>query len=366
MTICSEFVPDPSTNPAHGMRPRGSVVDIFCGAGGLSHGFRLEGFRIAAGIDIDEGCRYPFEFNNRAPFVRKDVASLDPIEVSQLFFRDEPKVLVGCAPCQPFSTYNQGIDDPKWKLVGVFARLIAETRPDIVSMENVPRLVDFQGGAIFEDFLLALRNCGYSISYKIAFLPDYGVPQARSRLILLASRHGRITLPDPTCESSDYPTVDSAISGLPPLAAGATDVSDPLHQASRLSARNLARIRQARPGGSWKEWPESLVADCHRRERGKNYLSVYGRMRGDRPAPTITTQFFGFGNGRFGHPTQDRGLSLREGALLQSFPASYSFVPPGMRVHFKALGKMIGNAVPVTLARQIARSIQHHISGVGL
>lgn len=134
-----------------------------------------------------------------------------------------------------------------------------------------------------------------------------------------------------------------------------------LHAASKLSDLNLERIRASRPGGTWRDWPEHLVADCHRRETGRTYPGVYGRMEWDEPAPTLTTQFYGFGNGRFGHPEQDRAISLREGAILQGFPKSYSFLPDGAPVHFKTLGRMIGNAVPVTLGEVIGRSIAAHL-----
>lgn len=130
-----------------------SVIDIFCGAGGLSHGFFQEGFRIAAGIDIDEDCRYAFEQNNDAPFLRRDVSNLTSKDLDEIFFPDEPRVLVGCAPCQPFSLYNQKNSDPKWKLLKDFGDLISDVRPDVVSMENVAQLIKFRGGNLFSGFV---------------------------------------------------------------------------------------------------------------------------------------------------------------------------------------------------------------------
>ena len=153
---------------------------------------------------------------------------------------------------------------------------------------------------------------------------------------------------------------------MPQLSAGEIDRRDFLHRASRLSAVNLDRIRFSTPGGTWRDWPEQLVTDCHKQPSGKGYASVYGRMTWDEPAPTMTTQFYGFGNGRFGHPEQDRAISLREGAILQSFPPCYKFVEPGNLVNFKTVGRLIGNAVPVELARAIARAIKRHLSEVGL
>lgn len=343
----------------------GSVVDLFCGAGGLTHGLRLEGFQIAAGIDVDDQCRFVYERNNDADFILQDVVDLKPEELNKLFVPGQPKVLVGCAPCQPFSTYNQKNDDPKWRLVERFAELIVATMPDVVSMENVPRLLEFQNGQVFEDFKAVLEDADYHVSHEVVFLPDYGLPQRRSRLVLLASRHGKIELERPTHSPATYRTVQDAIGSLPALEAGGVDPHDPMHASSRLSPINLKRIRASMPGGSWSDWDEDLVAPCHRQESGRGYRSVYGRMRMDEPSPTITTQFFGFGNGRFGHPEQDRGLSLREGAVLQSFPADYKFTEEGQRVQFKALGRLIGNAVPVLLGQVIGRSIKSHLEAHG-
>ena len=156
-------------------------------------------------------------------------------------------------------------------------------------------------------------------------------------------------------------TVRDAIGSLSPIKAGSAHEDDALHTASKLSSLNLERIRASQPGGTWRGWPEYLIAECHRRRTGHTYPGVYGRMAWDVPTPTITTQFFGFGNGRFGHPEQDRAISLREGAILQGFPQKYAFAPDNTRIHFKALGRMIGNAVPVTLGRTIGHSIMRHI-----
>ena len=339
----------------------GAVVDLFCGAGALSHGFLQEGFLIERGYDIDESCRFPFEENNHAPFVRQDVRALDPKTIIGDFTPASPKILIGCAPCQPFSMYSQGRNDPKWQLLPDFSRLIVEVEPDVVTMENVPRLVKFQDGKVFDAFVKALKNAGYFVRFTIARCPDFGVPQDRKRLVLIGSRHGEPMLPQPTHTPDRHATVSDAIGDMPPLAAGETDATDRLHRSSRMSELNLERIRMSHPGRSWHDWPPGLVTECHRRPTGKGYSSVYGRMKWDRPSPTITTQFYGFGNGRFGHPEQDRALSLREGAILQTFPRDYAFAPPGGPIQFKNVGRMIGNAVPVGLARAIARAIKDHL-----
>jgi DNA (cytosine-5)-methyltransferase 1 len=341
-----------------------SVIDLFCGAGGLSHGFKREAFRLAAGIDIDETCRFPYEANNGAPFLRKDVGKLTAKEIEDLFVPGTKRVLVGCAPCQPFSTYNQKNEDPNWKLLHAFGDIIEASLPDVVSMENVPRLLTFRGGAVFNAFVAKLRAADYYVVWDVLYGPDFGLAQTRSRLVLLASRLGPISLPTPTHDAGSHRTVAEEIGDLPPLSHGQVDERDPLHRASRLSETNARRIASAKPGGTWRDWDKELVADCHKVETGKGYSSVYGRMSWAAPSPTITTQFYGFGNGRFGHPEQDRALTLREGALLQGFPREYQFARPGEAIHFKRIGRLIGNAVPVHLASAIARAVRAHLESV--
>jgi len=344
--------PEPPSSP-------GTVVDLFCGAGGLSHGFALEGFDVQAGFDVDPACRHAFEANNDAAFHERDVGSLKEADLAALFAKDEPTILVGCAPCRPFSTNNQRRPDhPEWRLIESFGSLIRETTPDIVSMENVPRLRSFNGGKLLAGFRSLLEDeLGYSVWCQSVNCASYGVPQTRRRLVLLASRTGPIKLVPPTHEPSGFRTVRETIAHLPALGAGGQSPDDPLHCASRMSPTNLARIRASKAGGTWRDWDDDLVAPCHRRSSGRLYENVYGRMSWDAPAPTITTKCTGFGNGRFGHPEQDRALSLREAALLQSFPEDYEFFPPEEPTRPQVGARMIGNAVPVALGRAIASSV---------
>lgn len=336
------------------------AVDLFCGAGGLTHGLRKAGIRVTAGYDIDPACRYAYEENNQGTiFLLRSVADLSVQELASHYPQGHTRILVGCAPCQPFSKYTQGLDkqnDSKWGLLHEFGRLVHDLKPEIVSMENVPEI---QRHNVFEAFISTLGHAGYHINHQEVFCPDFGVPQQRKRLVLLASIFGPISLEDPRKENTP-PTVRDAIAHLPALEAG-EESEDPMHRACRLSPLNLRRIKVSRPGGCWRDWPEDLVARCHRTKIGKNYPSVYGRMEWDRPSPTITTQFFGFGNGRFGHPEQDRAITLREGAILQSFPEKYKFIDNGSRIPFATLGRLIGNAVPVRLGVVIGRSILNHL-----
>ena len=338
------------------------AVDLFCGAGGLSYGMQQVGIEIAGGIDLDPACKHPFETNVDSTFHQRDVAHLSSDFVESLFEDGSVRILAGCAPCQPFSSYsNRRLKkDEEWRLLSKFGELVTELKPDIVTMENVPRLRKY---TIYGDFLSMLRKERYSINSgdKVVRCAEYGVPQNRRRLVVLASRHGEIELIPPTHSKSEFVTVRGAIEDLDAIQAGAAADSDRLHRSSSLSARNLQRIQSSNPGGTWRDWEEDLRTACHIRDSGKTYPSVYGRMEWDSPAPTITTQFHGYGNGRFGHPVQHRAISLREGALLQTFPPDYSFVPEGSDVRISTVAAMIGNAVPVKLGKAIGSSIRAHL-----
>ena len=336
-----------------------ACVDLFCGAGGLTRGLIDAGINVVAGVDLDGACKHPYESNNGSAFHSLDVSNLRGAALASWFGDASVRVLAGCAPCQPFSSYSQRYDTvgtERWGLLNHFARLVREVRPDIVTMENVPTVTKH---SVFEEFVKTLTGQGYSVWFKVIDCAEYGLPQRRRRTILLASRFGKLELRAP--ESLSQKTVADVLKRLPQLRHGGSDACDPLHTASRLSDLNYERIRVSKPGGSWRDWPKQLIAECHRKKSGKSYPGVYGRMRWDEPSPTLTTKFYGFGNGRFGHPSQARGLSLREGAILQGFPEDYSFVPDGERVQFKALGRLIGNAVPVDLGRVIGQTIVEHV-----
>lgn len=342
------------------------AVDLFCGIGGLTKGLELSGINVAAGIDINESCRYAYEANNNAEFIYADITDLTAEDILNLYPDNCIRVLVGCAPCQPFSKYTKryrkdGHTDEKWKLLYSFSRIIEEINPPIVSMENVPELSKEK---VFQDFINKLINLNYQISWQVVYCPDYGVPQNRSRLVLLASQLGEINLIPPIYTPNTYITVRQAIGDLPELNDGETDENDPLHCSCLLSKTNKLRIRQSVQGGTWRDWDEQLQLKCHKKDSGKTYPSVYGRMCWDEPSPTITTQFYGYGNGRFGHPEQNRAISIREGAILQSFPRDYIFLENGSAVNKKELGIHIGNAVPVELGRAIGMSINQHFEEV--
>lgn len=341
--------------------PNLSAVDLFCGAGGLTLGMRQAGIHVAAGIDIDTQSQHAFEANNApAAFLPWDVSEVPSEDVAALFEGADVRVLAGCAPCQPFSKYTNGRDKhAKWGLLLQFARYVQEIRPEIVTMENVPELAT-RGQEVFGAFTESLREQGYSVDWAVVDCVDFGVPQHRKRLVLLASRLGEIALP--AVSKAAVRTVRQTIGDLAPLASGEQDPRDPIHIAAKLSDTNMERVRATpHDGGTRASWPEHLVPDCYKRQTGDRYVSVYGRMWWDQPAPTMTTLCNGIGNGRFGHPEQDRAISLREAALIQSFPADYGFWPTDEKLNRKAIARMIGNAVPPALGRALGSSIVAHV-----
>lgn len=345
-----------------GFSNRITAVDLFCGVGGLTHGLIKGGISVRAGVDLDSSCRFPFEENNSARFIEKDVKELSSDEIRPYFDPGTLSLLAGCAPCQPFSTYSRAKRSQKrgldWQLLLEFGRLVRELQTDLVTMENVPQLA---GHEVFSEFLDALK--GYYVSWSLVECSRLGVPQSRKRLVLLASKLGVFGLKMPS-DFHSVQTVRDVIFGLPVIEAGESDAGDPLHTASSLSDLNMKRMLASKPGGTWRDWDPALRTTCHSRESGSSYPSVYGRMEWDKVAPTITTQCFGYGNGRFGHPEQNRAISLREAAMLQTFPRTYKFIPDGGTAQFSRLGRLIGNAVPVRLGEVISKILQQHVDMV--
>lgn len=346
-----------------------NAVDLFCGVGGLTCGIQQAGINVVAGYDIDIRSQFAYEFNNDAQFILKDVRDIDEKEIKNLYPEDTTiKVLMGCAPCQPFSTYSHKYKNnintiQKMDLLDYFGKQIEFVQPEIVSMENVPQMIQEK---VFKKFIKVLENNNYSIDYKIVFAPDYGVPQKRKRLLLLASKLGKIELLPPQFDKNNYPTLRQAIGALPKLKAGETNLKDPLHRSRNISKLNMKRLQQSKPGGTWRDWDENLLLEAYKKKSGLSFGSVYGRLKWDQPSNTITTQFTGIGNGRFGHPEQDRALSLREGALLQTFPENYLFTDPkvGGNYPIAQVALQIGNAVPPKLGEIIGKSILEHLENV--
>lgn len=344
------------------------VVDLFCGVGGLTRGLLESGLKVVGGFDIDGTCKYTYETNNNIQFHQENIREMTGEEILACYDKDCTKILVGCAPCQPFSNMSfkrfkeSSIeDDEKYDLLLEFGRMIEKVQPVIVSMENVPQIRKME---IFPKFIKILKDNGYFISNndegQVVYCPDYGIPQNRRRFVLLASKLGPIELLPPTHKKEEV-TVRKFIENLPPVEAGEQCPTDKMHRTAKLSEINLKRIKASKQGGTWKDWPEELRCKCHRKDSGQTYTSVYGRMRWDAIGPTMTTQFHCYGTGRYGHPEQNRALTLREGALLQTFPADYDFIDPNVDFVMRDIARHIGNAVPVRLGEVIGLSIKQHL-----
>ena len=336
-----------------------AAVDLFCGIGGLSYGLASAGVNVVAGIDVDGSCKFPFEANvSGAEFIERDIREVTAEYLSGLWPEGATRLLAGCAPCQPFSSYRRDVspsNDHRWELLNEFGRLVEDTQPEFVTTENVPRI---EGKAVFASFVAMLDDLGYSVDSDVRRCTDYGLAQNRRRLVLVASRLGTAEVPDGDRRGQPPKTVRQAIGNLPVIEAGSADEADPVHRSRGLSKLNKKRMAASKPGGTWHDWPVKLRAPCHRRASGAAFKNVYARMSWDKPSPTITTYFHNFGAGRFGHPDpeQHRTISLREAAILQGFPDHYRFAPDGEAAPLTTLGRHIGNAVPPPLGAAIGRS----------
>lgn len=344
--------------------PRNVVAaDLFCGAGGLTAGMRRAGVKVKVGLDSDPRFTETYEFNNAARYWNTDITRVSGAELfDKLALGDDDAfMLASCPPCQPFSRQNKrgilrGHKDERSDLLDEVRRLLRELprKPDYLFMENVPGISHATNSALtrFEDLLYELK---YTVASGVVDAADYGVPQHRKRFILLAKR-GISFVSFPTATHGpdkmfEYNTVE-VIRGYPPLAAGEKCDYPPNHHSRQLEAINLNRIRQIpKNGGSRRDLPDTLELDCHRKSRG--HYDVYGRLAWKKPAPTITTKCVSLSNGRFGHPEQDRALTVREAARLQTFPDHYRFFGPGIDSH----AKQVGNAVPVLLAEVFTRHL---------
>lgn len=334
---------------------RGIVaVDLFCGAGGLTRGLLDAGIAVKKGYDIDPKVKETYEKNNPGvKFYHKDVSDIKAEEILEGIDRIENYfLLAGCAPCQPFSNINQKDkeNDKRKSLILQVGRLITRLKPDFILIENVPGLKNGKGKHIFDEFEAILDKEGYSYTSKVLDAKDYGVPQKRRRLILLGSKITPLEMPEPThgpqgSDKKPYRTVEETISKYPPISAGKEDPSVPNHRARQLSELNKLRLKHIRKdGGSRSDLPKRLVLECHNSHKGHG--DVYGRMAWKSVAPTLTCKCTSISNGRFGHPSQTRGISLREAAALQTFSDNYIFYGA-----FTEATKWVGNAVPVEFTR---------------
>lgn len=340
------------------------LADFFSGCGGTARGFADAGVRPAFATDWDEEAVQTFKLNfPGVEAIQRDIRGLPTEEVVAVMPpADEAiRLLAGCAPCQPFAGHRNAAtqEDDRSDLVLELLRFVEELRPQLVFVENVPgmRRASRSDGPLTE-FVEVLRKT-HHVAFDTISCADYGVPQTRRRLVLIASSLGKIDLPTPTHGSSaDQPhvTVRDAIHSLPHDVDGPEAAGISSHKAMHLTPLNRERIKATPEGGDRRNWPKRLWPDCHSGGFG-GHTDVYGRLSWDKPAPTLTTKCISYSNGRFGHPTEHRAITAREAARLQTFSDSFEFAGS-----LTSQARQIGNAVPVLLARQFGQHFMEHVA----
>jgi len=336
------------------------AVDFFCSGGGMTYGLRKAGIEVIAGIDNDPTCKETYEKNNPgAKFILADVFELTEQElakVSSLTKNDDNLIMIGCSPCQFWSIIQT--DKTKSKrsknLLAEFKRFVDYFNPGYVLVENVPGILTKKDKSGLGEFVADLECRGYKVHFGIVNMNDYGVPQSRRRFSLLANRVlGKSLFPKPSQKAR--PTVRDILgveNGFQKIPQGHRDMTRFNHSTAAISDRNIERLKKTpKDGGSWMDWAD-IDGLGRKKYRGNGFVDNYGRMRWNKAAPTITTKFVSISNGRFAHPDENRGLSIREGASLQTFPKSYIF-PEKQGI----AARIIGNAVPPEFARRLGEVI---------
>lgn len=333
------------------------AIDFFCGGGGMTRGLLNAGIEVLAGVDICPEYEETYTINNHNLYLARSITDITEEEILEIIpdiHNADDVLFVGCAPCQPFSKQRNVPEEHRDRsLLLEFGNVVEQYHPAYVVVENVPDITK-RGQDIFNQFLNTLTANGYHYAYAVLNAKKYGVPQNRNRLVLIASHLTEAFLPPPLHDGINVPyvTVAQAIGHYPAIEAGEVDHNVPNHAATSLSALNLQRIQAtAHDGGLRVDWPEHLVLNCHNGRAG--HTDVYGRMAWNSTAPTLTSKCCSLSNGRFGHPEQDRAISFREAAALQSFPDDYIFYGNSNAV----IARQIGNAVPVLLAQAIGDTL---------
>ena len=355
------------------LRPQAQVLDLFSGCGGMSLGFAAMGqhdgaFRMVGGIDINPVSLATYHRNFGVPALQRDVREL-AFERGALrrmvrelpdFDDDQPLVLIGCAPCQGFSAHakkrwSTGPDNRN-DLVRAFAEVASALSPVCVVMENVPELVTGRYKHHFSSFREAMVSAGYRVKWEIHNAASFGVPQARMRSLVVAVRSDEFRMPEPWLEPTDYRTVRQAIGNLPPVEAGRVHSSDELHRSAGHRPSTLDVIRAVPHDGGSR--PKGVGPSCL--DQVKGFSDVYGRLFWDRPAITLTHYARNPASGRYTHPEQDRGLTMREAARLQSFPDAFQF-----EGKFDDVFRQIGEAVPPLLSIAVAQAVADNLGQLG-
>lgn len=346
------------------------AVDIFSGGGGLTVGLKRAGFNVVGAVEVEFHAFATFKANH--PEVRvfkQDVKTVSGGDFLNLVPNGDIALVAGCPPCQGFTslTAKYRREDPRNALVLEMLRLVREIQPIAVMMENVPGLAK-KGRPLLDKFINELESLGYEITCDSLQVADFGVPQRRRRLVLLAGKGFKIPLPAPThsgCRKNGklpWKTVREAIFGMPDPIRLEEAVKNggpqrfAWHVIRTMSPVNQERIRNSKPGRPRNELPDELRPECHKGiEDG--FTNVYGRLAWDQPSVTITAGCTTLSKGRFGHPSEDRTISVREAAALQTFPPDYFFDTPYMEY----VCNIIGNALPCDFAEALAREVHKAI-----
>jgi len=341
-----------------------TAVDLYSGCGAVTEALKRRHFRVVAAVDNDPIACRTFRKNHPAVHLyENDIRRVSPAAIrTELLEGRDLDLLVVCAPCQPFSSQGRRDKaDRRARLIFSAVRFASVLKPKLILFENVPGLASERFSKVLHELRSRLNKAGYWMGDpETADAADYGVPQRRQRCILIASREGEPPrLPPPTTPSGKQKTVRGAIRDLPRLRSGQKDADDALHFSREHHPITLRRLSYIpKDGGGRFSLPEKLVLECHKDYSG--HPDVYGRMFWDRVAPTLTTGCTDITRGRFAHPSQNRAITLREAARLQTFDDSYEF-----EGNFSAIATQIGNAVPVRLIEEIAPILRSSIRGRG-
>lgn len=339
------------------------VFDFFSGCGGTSAGLRSAGMDIVLGIDNDPDAGATYQANfPEAKFLSADLRKTRSNKLKSYINSCNGHAILfcGCAPCQPFSTQNgtRKKKDSRRSLLSHFGRFVRYHKPDFILVENVPGIQNVKARrSPLSEFVRLLEKLEYQHIIRVVDCRDYGVPQTRKRLVLIACRAGGLSFPEKTHgDGTDVPysTVWEWIKDFPRIAAGKECKEIPNHRAAALSTKNLERIQATPRGGSRRDWPLKLVLKCHKNGHD-GHSDVYGRLRKNQPASALTTRCISLSNGRFGHPTQHRAISAREAATLQTFERDFVF-----KGTLTSTARQIGNAVPVLLAKRLGECFLKH------
>lgn len=339
------------------------AIDFFCSGGGMSFGLQQAGIDIIAGIDFDPSCKETYEANIKgAKYILADVEKLKEEDLAkeiEIKKDDDSLVMVGCSPCQYWTIIrtNKNKSQKSKNLLHEFHRFVKYYNPGYVVVENVPGILNKRKESGLDKFVKGLENQGYTVCYKVVNLNEHGVPETRKRFSLIADRvNNRKIFPKPTKYHPNVRDFIGTDNGFPKVKAGHRNEADFMQTVAGLSDINIKRLKLTpKNGGTRHVWANTnLQIDAYRKkDKNISFGDTYGRMSWDKPAPTITTRFFSISNGRFGHPEEDRAISLGEGASLQTFPKTYKFIGDSIA----GIARMIGNAVPPLFAEQIGRSI---------